>query len=136
MFLTIPHIVLSVAVFRPDRNPEITQTLNDLSWFLMLMPIGPFVLQACVVALAILQDPNPGSVYRRRAAWFSLLFALLEAPGFMVTFFKSGIFPYNGLFTFWIPLVAFSAWLVGMAMVTIGVVRKEADESDSHPLSE
>ena len=34
----IPAMLWAVTAFRPDRSPEATQTLNDVAWFIVVMP--------------------------------------------------------------------------------------------------
>jgi hypothetical protein len=34
----IPAMLWAVTAFRPDRSPETTQTLNDVAWFIVVMP--------------------------------------------------------------------------------------------------
>jgi hypothetical protein len=58
VFLVMPMILMMIISFRPDRNPELTVTLNDISWLLFLTPIGPFIIQNVAIGTAILARPE------------------------------------------------------------------------------
>lgn len=102
----------SVAAFRPDRNPELVQLLNDLGWFWFLMTATLPALQNAALGFAILGDRAARPVMPRWLGFFSLWIAVLFLPGLLLTFFKTGPFAWNGLLAFWIPFFAFGAWFL------------------------
>src|SRR6266436_7144855 len=53
-----PVIAMIVASYRPERNPEITQALNDLAWIPFIMVFTTFMAQMLVVAGAIFLDAD------------------------------------------------------------------------------
>jgi hypothetical protein len=114
-FLLMPPIVMAVATFRPERSPEVTQTLHDLGWILFFMPFMPFVVQSAAIALAVLLDTGTKPVFPRWLAYFNLLECFLFLPLALLTFFKTGPFAYNGLLVYWVPLGLFGVWLLVMA---------------------
>ena len=56
VFLLLPMLLMATIAFRPDRNPELTVTLNDIAWLLFLTPIAPFIIQNVAIGVAILND--------------------------------------------------------------------------------
>ena len=45
-------------------------------------------------------------------AWFCLLFTVV---GILLVFFKDGVFAYQGVIAYLIPLVAFGAWVLALS---------------------
>ena len=58
VLLVMPMLLMTIIPFRPDRSPELTVTLNDISWLLFITPIGPFIIQNIAIGTAILSDRN------------------------------------------------------------------------------
>jgi hypothetical protein len=69
MFLLLPTIILAVTAYRPERSPELTQTLHDLGWIAAFFPFLPFAMMGAAVAVAIFQDPSPRPVFPRWVAY-------------------------------------------------------------------
>jgi len=110
--LLIPTMLLAVATYRPERSPETTQTLHDIGWITAFMAITPFIVQAVTIGAAILQDTSARPVFPRWLGYLNFWAALLFAPGGLLLFFKTGPFAYHGLLVFWVPFVAFGAWIL------------------------
>ena len=108
-------LVWTVAAFRPERDPSLLALYNDFAWLSLVMPAAPLVLQAIVIGVAILSDRRAAPLFPRWAAYFNFWVGLLFAPGAVTTFFKTGPFAWNGLLVFWVPILAFFAWIVVMA---------------------
>lgn len=130
IFLALPLLVLSVAAFRPDRNPEITQALHDLGWFLFIMPFMPFVVQNLAIGIFVMQDTDPQPLFPRWVGYFNFWIAFLFLPGGLLTFFKTGLFAYNGLFAFWVPVAIFCIWCVVMPWVISRAVLAEPEPEE------
>jgi hypothetical protein len=119
----------AVAAFRPDDvSPEITRTLNDIGWYLFLFDVSPFMLWMVVVGLAILMNRSGRRLFPRWAGFFCMWVALGEAPAVLILFFKRGPFAYDGLVGFWIPTVAFFAWVIVMTWLVVKDVDAEHAE--------
>lgn len=125
VFLLIPLIILVVASFRPDRNPEITQAIHDLGWIMAIMPFVPFCVQLVAIGVGTLLDPAERAVFPRWVGYLNLWIAVLFLPGAVIVFFKSGAFSYQGLIAFWVPLTAFAAWFVAMTVTVVRAARTE-----------
>jgi hypothetical protein len=121
-----PLMVLAAAAFRPEqRSPEITQTLNDVFWLMFVGIVGTLVVQALVLATAAFLDRTEPPTFPRWFGYFNLWYALLAVPGGAVVIFNDGPLAWNGIFAFWIPLVAFSAWMVALTVVMLRSIRAE-----------
>ena len=89
---------MTVISFRPDRNPEITVTLNDISWLLFITPIGPFMIQNIAIGTAILRDQQ--ELLPRWVGYVNYWVAFLFVPDVLAFFFHSGPFSWRGIFVF------------------------------------
>ncbi|MEA2172011.1 MAG: hypothetical protein QOF76_5311 [Solirubrobacteraceae bacterium] len=130
VFLSIPLLILLVAAFRANRDPELTQTLHDLGWILFLIPIAPFMVQNFAIAYVIFTDPGPEPIYPRWLGYANVFIALSFVPDLLLGFFKSGAFAYQGVFAFWIPTVTYGVWLNLMGLLTwVAIKRAGAPEN-------
>jgi hypothetical protein len=69
----VPAMFFASSVFRPDRSPDLTLLLNDMSWIFLVMPWPPFMAQNFAFAF----DP----VRQTAAAGFSALARLPQRVG-------------------------------------------------------
>ncbi len=131
LVLIIPMLVLEAVTYRPERDPNLTQMLNDLGWLMFIMPFTLASIQGAVLAAAILLDEAKRPVFPRWVAYFNIWVALLFIPGAVAVFFKSGPFAWNSVFPFWIPLVVFGSWFLVMFVVLRNIVLKQ--HADAQP---
>lgn len=128
LLFIIPALVWSVAAYRPERSPEITQALNDIGWFFFVMPFVLAFLQNLAIGFAVLGDKASQPVFPRWLGFFNFWLALLYVPGCLVTFFKGGPFAWNGLLAFWVPASVFGAWFFVMSIYVMKAARQQAVE--------
>ena len=57
----VPAMFFAATAFRPDRSPDSTLLLNDLSWIFLVIPWTPFMVQNFAFAFAILSDSRPNA---------------------------------------------------------------------------
>lgn len=126
VMLLVPMIIMNVAAFRPDRNPEITVALNDMAWLLFLTPIAPFILQNVVIGYAVLEDRTGLQVFPRWIGYANLWIGFLFLPAGLAYFFTSGPFAWHGVFVFWLGLTLYSLWAFVMWWAVRRAVRAEA----------
>lgn len=131
LVVSIPMMLFAATAFRPERMPEITQALNDVSWLLFLMPFGPAGIQSLAIGLAVLSDKNVKPIFPRWVAYYNFWVAFLYLPGGFIMFFKTGPFAWNGFIGFWIPAITYFIWLVLMCPVLIRAIRAEAAEAEN-----
>ena len=83
------QLMFAVTAFRPDRSPDATLLLNDMSWIMLVMPWIPFMAQYFAFAFAILSDPRPQPLFPRWLAYFNIWAELMFTPAIILPFFKS-----------------------------------------------
>src|SRR5690606_12761861 len=127
MIIIVPIILWTTAAFRPERNPEITQMLNDAAWLLVAMAFAPGIMQNLSIGLAVLWDKSAKRVFPRWVAYVNFWMALGFLPAGLMTYFKTGPFAWNGLLAFWLPLVAFTIWFNVMFIALMRAIREQRD---------
>jgi hypothetical protein len=125
ILITMPVMIMTVAAFRPGRDPVLTQTLNDLAWIPFVMVFPPAVVQSIAIAFATFTDKAKRPVFPRWVAYFNLWVAFLFLPAGLLTFFKHGPFAWNGLLSFWVALSVFGTWYVVMFVALRGAIKQE-----------
>ena len=120
------------AAYRPERNPDVTQALNDVFWFIFVGLVGPLIFQVVVLAFAVFIDERERPSFPRWFGYFNIWYAILGVPGCAIYLFKSGPLAWNGVFAFWIPLTVFSIWWIVTTFMLVKAVDVEADERDAH----
>ncbi|ASF09477.1 hypothetical protein NBRGN_110_02480 [Nocardia brasiliensis NBRC 14402] len=115
----------ALAAFRPRQDPNITQMFYDLGWFLLLYIWPLFTLWLWSLAAPILLAPKGTETFPRWVAYLSLWCGLLFAPSFLINFFKTGPFAYDGLFGAYVPAVALGLWGFGVMVALVQTIRKE-----------
>jgi hypothetical protein len=110
----------ALAAYRPaEVAADITRTVNDFGWFLLLFAWPPFGLWSALVAIAIFRDHSATPLFPRWAAYLSLWNTTLLVPGGLIAFFKAGPFAWNGVIAFYVPLTVFFVWLVAITVVML-----------------
>jgi hypothetical protein len=125
----VPFMLLAAAVFRPEqRSPELNLALDDLFWLMLIGFVGTLVLQALVLAVASFADKADPPTFPRWFGYFNIWYAVLATPAFLVVVFNDGPLAWNGVFAFWVPLVAFAAWYVALVVLMLRAIGAEASE--------
>jgi MFS family permease len=119
------------AAYRPERNPDVTQALNDVFWFVFVGLVGPLITQVVIIAFAVLfVDKRAVPSFPRWFGYFNIWYAVLGVPGCAIYLFKTGPLAWNGIFAFWIPLTVFCIWQVVASVMLAKAVDIEAAERD------
>lgn len=125
IIIVVGAMLMTAAVFRPDRGADLNYLLFDLSWIMIIMPGIPAAVQTFAVGFAILGDTNSPPVFPRWVGFYSIWAALLYLPGALLTFFKSGPFAWNGLIAFWVGAAAFGSWYVVMFFMLRKAIKQQ-----------
>ncbi len=126
---TVVLYFFATAAFRSDRDPDIVQSLNDNGWIAFTGIIYGIFLQALLMGVVVLCDTNPQPVFPRWYGYLSLWSAMLYCPASFDMFFQDGPLAWNGLFSWWLSVVAFFAWMVVTMTVTIQAINREERET-------
>jgi len=125
LMLFLPMLLMAFVAFRPDRNPELTVTLNDLAWLLFLTPIAPIMIQEIAIGVAILNDKR--QTLPRWVAFVNFGVAFSFIPDPLAFFFHSGPFAWNGIFIFWLATTTYAIWLLVMGVTLRNAIQELAD---------
>jgi hypothetical protein len=121
-----PLMVMAAAAFRPEeRDPQITQALDDVFWLMFVGVVGGVVMQALVLAAASFVDRTESGSFPRWFGYLNAWYALLALPGGAVMIFNDGPLAWNGVFAFWIPFVAFFVWMIAVTVVLIQSIKAD-----------
>ena len=126
--IAIADLFWLVAAFRPDRDPEITQLLNDLAWITFTVPVGMIIAQMVTLALAIRLDDQPRPVFPRWVAAFNIAVAVAVAPSAFAAVFHTGPLAWNGAVSFWLRVCAYVLYVAVMFFVVRGAVMRQHQE--------
>jgi hypothetical protein len=125
VLLLLPMLLMAFIAFRPDRNAELTVTLNDLAWLLFLTPIAPFMIQNIAIGVAILNDKR--QTLPRWVAYVNFWVAFSFIPDPLAFIFHSGPFAWNGIFIFWLALTTYAIFLLVMGLTLRKAIQESAD---------
>jgi hypothetical protein len=124
----LADIFYLVAAFRPDRNPELVQLLNDMAWMIFIAPVGTVVAQLLLLALAIYFDNGPNPVFPRWVGHYAVATALVMAPAVGAAIFRTGPLAWDGVVSFWLRNGAFALFVVVMFFVLRAALHRQAVE--------
>ena len=124
----LADIFYLVAAFRPDRNPELVQLLNDMAWMIFIAPVGMVVAQLLLLALAIYFDNGPNLVFPRWVGHYAVATALAMAPAAGAAVFRTGALAWDGAVSFWLRNGAFALFVVVMFFVLRAALHRQAVE--------
>jgi len=124
----LADIFYLVAAFRPDRNPELVQLLNDMAWMIFIAPVGMVVAQLLLLALAIYFDIGPNPVFPRWVGHYAVATALAMAPAAGAAVFRTGALAWDGVVSFWLRNGAFAVFVVVMFFVLRAALHRQAIE--------
>jgi hypothetical protein len=129
----VPAMFFASSVFRPDRSPDLTLLMNDMSWIFLVMPWPPFMVQNFAFAFAILSDKRPIPIFPRWLAYLNVWAPIIFTPAIVLQFFKSGPFAWNGIFVFWIPATVFVIQFIVNTIYLLKAIKTEEIETAADP---
>jgi hypothetical protein len=133
VFLLIPMMLMAMCGFRPDRNPEITVTMNDLSWIMLITPVAPFMIQLIAIGVAVLSDRR--QIMPRWVGYLMLWIAVSFIPSALPYFFKTGPFAWRGFFVLPLALTTYCIYMVVMGLMTRSAVLADAANHVEEPVT-
>jgi hypothetical protein len=122
-------IIWSVAAFRPDMPPDLLRLLNDMGWLVFVMGYPEYAVQLSCIAIVALSDRRPVPFLPRWACYATLGTAFDGCGGVFSALSPTGLFAWNGLLGFWLPVASFCVWLIFVILpFTLRAIRREALE--------
>jgi hypothetical protein len=127
-----PGMIWLVAAYRPERDPELIQLVNDGGWLTYVGGVSMIMALPLSITLAAFYDRSPNPVFPRWAGYLNLWIFLVIIPDQLLFFFHSGPFAYNGVFGLWIPVVAFATFFfVGFHLLRQAVIVEQVELTGS-----
>jgi hypothetical protein len=122
----LSNVFFLVAAFRPERDPELIQLLDDLAWIVFIAPVGMVVSQFVLLAVAVYFDDRIDPVFPRWVGHFSLVMAVAMVPAAGAAVFQTGPLAWDGLWSFWVRNGAYVAFVIVMFFVLRKAVYRQA----------
>jgi hypothetical protein len=122
--MLVMAMAMTVAAFRPDRDPEIISWLYDFGFLSFSGTMGVFLIGSLVYMVAILLDKN--RVFPKWFGYLGLCNALTEVVVAPAWIFSRGAFAWNGAIAWWINMVVFMLY----TGVFIVLLRKMIERED------
>jgi len=116
-----------IAIYRPDRDPQLISLLNDMAWFFFIAPVGCIIVQNLCLAGSIYLDARPVPVFPRWVAHFNVLAAILMIPGAFAFLNKTGPLAWDGALSFSLRLATFAVYVAVMFVVLLGIVNRQVE---------
>ena len=116
-----------VAIFRPDRDPQLISLLNDMAWFFFIAPVGCIIVQNLCLAGSIYLDARPQPVFPKWVAHFNILTAILMVPAAFSVLHKTGPLAFDGSLSFTLRLLTYVVYVAVMFFVLLGIVKRTVD---------
>lgn len=132
--LMAPTFTFAAASYRPERDPQITQALNDLGWIPLTMNWVAATIQLVSVALAVFTARQP--IWPRWFGYWSLWCGFAVVGGGAVILFRDGVFAWNGVVGFWVVAVAFGFWFLTMTWQLLVTTPDDAVDDPKTPAAE
>jgi hypothetical protein len=117
-----------VAIYRPERDPQLISLLNDMAWFFFIAPVGCLVTQNLCLAGSIYLDARAQPIFPRWVAHFNVVTALLMVPGAFAILYKTGPLAWDGSVSFTLRLITFAVYVAVMFLVLLQVVNRQVQD--------
>lgn len=118
-----------------ETSADVTQALNDLGWLGVLFTGAPFALFQLALAATTFLDKSPQSVFPRWSGYLNVFTSILMFEACLLIFFKTGPMSQNGVMVFYVPMIAFFAWIVVFSALTLKAISREVARRLVQPTS-
>ena len=93
------------------------------------------VVQGIALAVVIFQDNRAVPIFPRWLGYFNVWAAVLFIPGTAISYFHVGPLAWDGAFTYWLPLVAFGAWITVVSQQMLRAINRQESDARSQGAS-
>jgi hypothetical protein len=125
--LNLPGMLWLTAAYRSDRDLDGIRTLNDFAWLLFTGVFSTLVIQVAAIGVAVLQDRGGAPLFPRWVGYFNIWVAVGFVPAGFVVFTQVGPFAWNGLLSFWVPIVVVFCWIAVMTRVLLRAIGEQQE---------
>lgn len=132
--IVLPMMLWQGVAYRPDRDPVVTQALNDVAWLTFLGLTTTVLIQNVVIGVIVLQDKSPNPIFPRWFAYFNFFAVAGVMPAGFVPFFKSGPLAWNGMIVWAIGVAVFFVWICLTAWLIQVAAGRQRDEHAAEAL--
>jgi len=136
--IILPLMLWQGVAYRPDRDIELTQTLNDIAWLIFLGTTTTVLIQNLVIGMITLLDKGAVPVFPRWYAYFNFFAVAGVMPAGFVVFFRTGPLAWNGIIVWAIGVAVFFVWICATAwliQVAAGRQREEHAAAEAVPVA-
>ena len=122
---SFPPILWGVASFMMERNSEITLLMHQFGWLCFVAPANYFLLQTIPLTVVSLSRHNTSAdtAFPRWLGWLTIWTGILGSSGVMAFVFNVGPFAWNGIISFYLPLVVFTGWIIAFVTCLLRAIR-------------
>ncbi len=115
-FIWLPLLAWGTAAFTPERAPELIMLMHDFGWLSFITPLTLFPMQllGIIVIAFAKEEEDRVSAFPRWLGYLTAWQLVQSFGGPIAMLFKTGIFSWNGLLPFWLPIVLFFAWMIAI----------------------
>lgn len=126
-FFWLPMLVFATAAFSAERAPELTLLLHEFGWLGFIAPLSLFPLQLLgIIVVAFIKDEEDRvSAFPRWMGYLNIWYLVQSLGGPIAVLFKVGIFSWNGLVPFWLPIGLFSIWLPALSYTLLRALKHQ-----------
>jgi hypothetical protein len=117
--LTIPFLMMVVTAFwtiagfrAGETDPEITQAFSDLGYLGSYIWFWTAIVTMAGGGMLMLRYQQSRYAFPRWIAWASIIGGITQLPATFVHFFHDGIWSFNGLLGWYIPLIGWFVWML------------------------
>lgn len=129
----VPQFFWVTAAYRPQRDPSQLLLLNDMGWLPFVANVYTGVPWVLTIGWAILSDERERPVFPRWSGYYAIWLAMVFLPASLALFIKQGVFAWNGLVVFWLPILFFGSFLLVFSGLLLKAISQQAAE-ESEPI--
>ena len=135
MLFMLCSLIWSIAAYRPDLSAENLRMLHDSGWLIFVMGYPEYIVQLVCIGVVGLSDRRAQPFLPNWACYATFVTAFAGIGGGFSTFVKSGVFAWDGLLGFWVPVAFFLIWLVFIMLPFLlqAIAREAAEAGDAQP---
>jgi hypothetical protein len=124
VFVTMGLSFWLTGAFRPDRDPNILQTLYDVGWLTMDCAFYITTVQMVAMAVLFLSDHRATPLVPKWFCWYTIWVAFVFFTELLMPYFKTGIFAWDGLVNYWVGFFAWFLWIIGQSYYTLASISR------------